>query len=74
MDLNVGDQVSIKTPLPYLKTSDPMPMLRPSELVSQNELGKIVGIRSKGVLEVRFRQGTFLIASDRLKLDESNEN
>ena len=75
MPLNIGDQVLLKAPLPYLKTSDPMPMLRPSELVSQDEVGEIVEIRSKTDVVVRFRRGSFLVSSDRLELNtiESSE-
>ncbi len=70
MAFNIGDKVSLKAPLPYLKTSDPMPMLRPSELVSQDEVGEIVEIRSKADVVVRFRRGSFLVSSDRLELNK----
>ncbi len=68
MELKVGDQVSIDSPLPYLKTAEPMPMLRPPDLVSLDELGELVGLKPQGVGAVRFRRGTFLIPLDRLVL------
>ncbi len=61
MDLSIGDMVLLKVPLPYLKTADPMPMLRPSDLVSSEEIGEIVGLEDVDVAKVRFRRGTFLI-------------
>tara|TARA_Y100001968_G_scaffold232170_1_gene214949 strand:- start:6273 stop:6503 length:231 start_codon:yes stop_codon:yes gene_type:complete len=66
MDLSIGDKVFLNCSLPYLKTTDSMPMLRPSDLVSQDEQGEIVGLRAMGLVEVRFRRGTFLISIDNL--------
>ena len=73
MSLKIGDVVFIAAPLPYLKTSDSMPMLRPPDLVSIEEPGTIVGLRPKEVAEVRFRRGTFLIPFDRLVKREIQE-
>ena len=53
-------------PLAFLKTVDSRPMLRPPDLVSIEEVGEIVGLRSKGLAEVKFRRGTFLITYDKL--------
>ena len=61
MTISIGDKVSLSGPLSFLKTSDPMPMLRPPDLVSLDEVGVIVGIRPLDVFEVKFRRGTFLI-------------
>ena len=73
MNLSIGDKVSLKMPLPYLKTSDPMPMLRPPELVSLDELGFVVGFRSVDTVEVRFRRGSFLIPLSHLIFENNNE-
>ena len=73
MDLKVGDQVSIASPLAYLKTADPMPMLRPPDLVSLDEYGELVGLRPKGIAAVRFRRGTFLIPIERLVIRSKNQ-
>ncbi len=45
----------------YLKTADPMPMLRPADLVNLAEVGEVVALRPLGTVAVRFRRGTFLI-------------
>jgi len=66
MEFNIGDNVYLKAPLPYLKTADPMPMLRPPDLVAPEEPGEIIGIRSSDTALVRFRRGTFLVPIDRL--------
>ncbi|MFY8149690.1 MAG: NAD(P)H dehydrogenase assembly family protein [Prochlorococcaceae cyanobacterium] len=59
----VGDCVRLRQPLRYLKTADPMPMLRPPDLVDPDEQGTVVGLRALEQLAVRFRRGTFLIAA-----------
>ena len=68
MKFSIGEKVSLQVPLPYLKTADSISMLRPPDLVSLDEVGVIIGIRSKDVLEVKFRRGNFLIPSERLKV------
>ncbi len=73
MNLTIGDKVFLKMPLPFLKTSDPMPMLRPSELVSLEELGVVVGLRPVDIVEVRFRRGTFLIPIENLLLEPKKQ-
>tara|TARA_Y100001968_G_scaffold276355_1_gene270588 strand:- start:448 stop:669 length:222 start_codon:yes stop_codon:yes gene_type:complete len=68
MKLSIGEKVSLQVPLPYLKTADPISMLRPPDLVSLDEVGTIIGIRPNDLLEVEFRRGKFLIPSERLKI------
>tara|TARA_Y100000766_G_scaffold173951_1_gene149362 strand:- start:126 stop:347 length:222 start_codon:yes stop_codon:yes gene_type:complete len=67
MKFSLGEKVSLQVPLPYLKTADSMPMLRPPDLVSLDEVGVIIGVRPNDLLEVQFRRGNFLIPSERLK-------
>ena len=73
MKFSIGEKVSLQVPLPYLKTADSISMLRPPDLVSLDEVGLIIGIRPNDLLEVKFRRGTFLIPSERIKiLDDDN--
>lgn len=74
MDLSIGDKVSLKVPLPYLKSADPMPMLRPPDLVSIDEIGIVVGLHSIDTVKVRFRRGEFLISADRLEKKNQQED
>ena len=67
MTATIGDRLRLKQQLPYLKTADPMPMLRPSDLVSLDEVGEVVAIHPLDTVAVRFRRGTFLISLDHLK-------
>ncbi len=66
MEFSIGDRVFLRVSLPYLKTADPMPMLRPPDLVSSDEPGQIVGIRHGNIAEVSFRRGIFLIPLENL--------
>lgn len=59
--LAVGDAVRLVGPLPYLKTADPMPMLRPADLVDSEEIGQVVEVRPLDQFAVRFRRGAFLL-------------
>ena len=68
MNFSIGEKVSLQVPLPYLKTSDSISILRPPDLVSLDEVGLIIGIRPNDLLEVKFRRGNFLIPSERLKI------
>ena len=70
MNFSIGDKVFLSIPLRYLKTAQPMPMLRPPDLVSTSEIGEIVGLRNADIVEVRFRSGTFLIPTENLSASE----
>ena len=74
MNFLIGEKVSLQVPMPYLKTIDPISMLRPPDLVSLDEVGTIIGIRPKDLLEVKFRRGNFLIPADRLKVIETDRD
>jgi hypothetical protein len=64
----IGAAVRLSAPLPYLKTADPMPMLRPPDLIDPAEVGVVVECRPLAMLAVRFRRGTFLLSSEVLSL------
>jgi hypothetical protein len=63
----VGDAVQLKGRQQYLKTADPMPMLRPPDLVDPEELGEVLTLKARNLLAVRFRRGTYLIEADQLE-------
>jgi len=62
----VGERVRLRSGLRYLKTADPMPMLRPPDLIDPGESGVVVEVRALGTRAVRFRRGTFLIQASSL--------
>jgi hypothetical protein len=59
----VGSRVRLAGTLRYLKTADPMPMLRPPDLVDGSEVGLVCEVRPRDQLAVRFRRGTFLVSA-----------
>tara|TARA_Y100000994_G_scaffold248585_1_gene256795 strand:+ start:469 stop:678 length:210 start_codon:yes stop_codon:yes gene_type:complete len=67
MKFEIKDKVKLLVPLPYLKTSDNMPMLRPPDLVAIDEIGEILSIRSPNTVEIKFRRGSFLIDIDKIE-------
>ena len=72
MKFSIGEKVSLQVPMPYLKTADSVSMLRPPDLVSLDEVGVIMGIRPKDLIEVKFRRGEFLIPAERLMAIEKD--
>ena len=74
MKFSIGEKVSLQVPMPYLKTVDSISMLRPPDLVSLDEVGVIIGVRPKDLLEVKFGRGNFLIPAERLKVIDKNNN
>ncbi len=73
MKFKIGEHVSLQVPMPYLKTVDSVSLLRPPDLVSLDEVGIVIGIRPKDLLEVKFRRGNFLIPAERLKIVEKED-
>jgi len=65
----MGERVVLARPVPYLKTADPMPMLRPPDLVDAGEVGEVREIRAAGSVAVRFRRGTFLLQGPDLRAE-----
>ena len=67
MEFNIQDKVKLIVPLPYLKTSENMPMLRPPDLVAIDEVGEIISIKAPNTVEIKFRRGSFLIDTDKIE-------
>ena len=63
----IGSLVRLRSIPTYLKTADPMPMLRPPDLLDAAEVGEVVGLRALEQLAVRFRRGTFLLEARQLE-------
>ncbi|WP_413171494.1 regulatory protein SipA [Anabaena azotica] len=67
----IGSKVRVVSLPPYVKTADPMPMLRPPDIISIGEEGIVLDRRPGGYWGVRFTRGAFLIDSQYI---ESTEN
>ncbi|MBD1912827.1 MULTISPECIES: regulatory protein SipA [unclassified Leptolyngbya] len=64
----VGDRVRIAMLPPYVKTADPMPMLRPPNVITLGEEGVILDRRPGGYWGIRFNRGVFLMDEQYLDL------
>lgn len=60
-ELHVGDRIRVTALPQYVKTADPMPMLRPPDVIQLGEIGTIIDRRPGGYWGVRFTNGTFLL-------------
>ncbi len=64
----VGDRIKIISLPAYIKTAEPMPMLRPSNLLTVGEQGTIMDRRPGGYWGIRFTQGAFLLESQYIEI------
>ena len=69
----IGSGVRVVTLPPYIKTADPMPMLRPPDLISIGEEGIVIDRRPGDYWSVRFSKGTFLIDSQYIESTEEKD-
>ncbi len=67
-EIKVGDKVKVVALPAYLKTAEPMPMLRPSSLIQVGEEGVILDRRPGGYWGVRFAKGAFLLEDQYFEL------
>lgn len=58
---SVGDQVRVVQLPPYVKTAEPMPMLRPPGVIAIGEEGTILDRRPGDYWAIRFQRGAFLL-------------
>lgn len=66
-EFTIGDRVRLIAAPPYLKTAEPMPMLRAANLLTVGEEGIILDRRPGGYWGVRFAAGAFLLDSQYLE-------
>lgn len=59
----IGEKVRVVALPPYVKTAEPMPMLRPPNVIHIGEEGVVIDRRPGGYWGVRFAKGAFLMDS-----------
>ncbi|MFB2834407.1 regulatory protein SipA [Floridanema evergladense] len=59
----IGAKVRVVALPPYVKTAEPMPMLRPPDVIKLGEEGIVIDRRPGGYWGVRFARGNFLLDS-----------
>lgn len=60
-DFNIGTTIRIIALPAYLKTADPMPMMRPSSLLELGKIGTIVDRQPGNYWVVKFDRSSFLL-------------
>ena len=70
-EIAVGSKIRLIDRPPYLKTAEPMPMLRPSDLLEIGAKGVVMDRRPGNYWGVRFERGAFLMESQYIELLES---
>lgn len=74
-EFTIGSKVRVVTLPPYVKTADPMPMLRPPDVIRIGEEGIVIDRRPGGYWGVRFGRGAFLLDSQYMEsVDNSAES
>jgi len=66
-EFTIGEKVRLISLPPYLKTADPMPMLRPADILQVGEEGTILDRRPGSYWGVRFLKGAFLLDDQHLE-------
>lgn len=66
-EFEIGEKVRVVTLPPYIKTAEPMPMLRPPHVIQVGEEGIVMERRPGGYWGIRFQKGTFLLDSQYLE-------
>lgn len=69
-EFKVGARVKVIAIPPYVKTAEPMPMLRPPNVIRLGEEGTVIERRPGDYWGVRFSKGAFLMESQYIELVE----
>jgi hypothetical protein len=67
-DIAVGKKVKVVVLPPYIKTAEPMPMLRPPNVIRLGEEGIVIEQKAVNSWAVRFEKAAFLIDSQYIEL------
>ncbi len=63
----MGDRVRLKASPPYFKTAEPMPMLRPPDIIPVGTVGIVLDQRPGGYWSIKFDRGAFLVEAQYLE-------
>jgi hypothetical protein len=72
-EFTIGSKVRVIALPPYVKTADPMPMLRPPDVIRIGEEGIVLDRRPAGYWGVRFAKGAFLMESQYIESVETTQ-
>jgi hypothetical protein len=64
---SVGEQVRVIALPAYVKTAEPIPMLRPPDVIQVGEVGTILGRQPGNTWRVRLERGAYLLDAQYLE-------
>ncbi len=67
-----GSKIKVTQLPPYLKTADPMPMLRPADLIAVGDIGTVRDRRPGDYWAIKFERGSFLLEEKYFELVENH--
>jgi hypothetical protein len=70
---NIGDKIQIVALPAYIKTADPMPMLRPPSLLAVGDVGQILDRKPGNYWAIKFDRGAFLLEDGYFELVETSD-
>jgi Protein of unknown function (DUF3148) len=65
-----GAKIKVTQLPPYLKTADPMPMLRPADLIAVGEVGVLGDRRPGDYWAIKFTRNSFLLEEKYFELHD----
>lgn len=72
-EFKIHQKVRVVALPPYVKTAEPMPILRPPNVIQLGEEGVVLERRPAGYWGVRFQKGAFLMESKYIEAVEQSE-
>ncbi len=70
-EFTIGQKVRVVAMPPYVKTAEPMPMLRPANLIAIGAEGVVLDRRPGNYWGIRFEKGAFLLDSQYIEAVDS---
>ncbi len=71
-EFTIGQKVRVVAMPPYVKTAEPMPMLRPASVIALGAEGVVIDRRPGNYWGIRFEKGAFLLDSQYIEAAETN--
>lgn len=73
-EFEIRQKVRVIAIPPYVKTAEPMPILRPSSVIKLGEVGIVIDRRPGGYWGVLFSKGAFLMDSQYIEAVEPSKD
>ncbi len=70
-EFTIGQKVRVVAMPPYVKTAEPMPVLRPANVIAIDDEGVVIDRRPGNYWGIRFAKGAFLLDSQYIEAAET---